>query len=92
MATGRLLTGREDAMRTAELTIRLPEEDIEFAREYARTHDLSIADLIDRHLRDLRIRKLNGIHPEVDRISGILSAEIDARTEYREHLLTKLHP
>lgn len=76
-------------MRIAELTVQLPEEDIDFAREYARTHKLTIAELFDRVLRDLRIREPGGLHPEVAKISGLVPPDVDARTEYREHLLAK---
>ena len=76
-------------MKTAELTVRLPEEDLEFAREYARAHQLTVTELIDRHLRDLRTRTSDGIHPEVEKISGLVPSVVDARAEYREHLLKK---
>lgn len=76
-------------MATAELTIRLPQEDLEFAERYAREHRMTLAELIDRYLRRLRRRSDVGIHPEVERISGILPEIPDARLEHRAHLLEK---
>lgn len=43
-------------MTTAELTIRLPLEDLEFAENYAREHRVSLAELVDRQIRRLRER------------------------------------
>jgi predicted DNA binding CopG/RHH family protein len=34
-------------MATRKLTIRLPEEDIDFAKEYAANHGLTMTQLID---------------------------------------------
>ena len=77
-------------METAKLTIRLPKEFITFAKEYAKAHHLTVTELISRHLRRLRDQAEHTIHPEVEEISGILPATIDARAEYHEHL-TKKH-
>jgi len=61
-------------MDTTRLTIRLPTEDIEFARRYARAHRLSVAELIDRQLRFLR-SNAGAIHPEVTGMTGVIRAE-----------------
>lgn len=40
----------------------------------------------------VRLPKSGGtgaIHPEVERISGLIPPEVDARAEYREHALGK---
>jgi len=76
-------------METAELTIRLPKKDLEFATQYARAHGLTLAQLIDRQLRRLRSRTQSEIHPEVERISGLVPPQVGARAEYREHVLKK---
>jgi hypothetical protein len=75
-------------METAKLTVRLPKKDLEFAKEYAQAHRLTVAELIDRYLRSLRGGS-GAIHPEVERISGLVPREVDARAEYREHALGK---
>ena len=76
-------------METAKVTVRLPREDIEFAKRYARIHRMTFTELIDRHLRQLRSQAESEIHPEVEKISGLVPHDVDARAEYHEHLLKK---
>jgi len=75
-------------MDTAKLTVRLPKNDLEFAKRYAQAHRITVTELIDRYLRSLQAG-VGAIHPEVERISGLIPADVDARAEYREHLLEK---
>ena len=76
-------------MDTAKLTVRLPKADIEFAKRYARAHRLTLTELIDRYFRRLRSQEEGEIHPEVERISGLVPAEVDAEARFHEHLLKK---
>lgn len=77
-------------MATAKLTVRLPKEDIEFAKQYARAHGLTLTELIDRHFRHLRNQMDSEIHPEVEQISGLVPAHVNTEgAEYHEHLLKK---
>ncbi len=76
-------------MDTAKLTVRLPKAHIEFAKRYARAHRLTLTELIDRHFRRLRGREEGEIHPEVEKISGLVPPTVDAEAEYHEHLLKK---
>jgi hypothetical protein len=71
-------------METCALTIRLPKRDLEFAEQYPRAHRITVTDLIGRYLRSLR-GGTEAIHPEVERISGLIPVEANARTEYRNH-------
>lgn len=73
---------------TTELRIRLPKADAEFAKSFAATQGVSVAEMIDRYLRMLRIRQ-DAPSAEVARMSGILPADIDGREAYRHHLLDK---
>jgi len=75
-------------METAKLTVRLPKTDLEFAKEYAQAHRITVTELIDRYLRSLRGRS-GAVHPEVERITGLVPPEVDARAEYREHVREK---
>ncbi|SHF70653.1 hypothetical protein SAMN02745148_03340 [Modicisalibacter ilicicola DSM 19980] len=70
---------------TVKLTIRLPRQDVEFAKAYAKAHDLSVTEVIDRYLR--RMRALgNGVpSPELDFITGLVPADVDAEAEYRKY-------
>lgn len=75
-------------METVKLTVRLPKSHLDFAKEYAQAHRITVTELIDRYLRSLRGRS-GAIHPEVEKISGLIPAEVDARAEYREHVRGK---
>ena len=76
-------------MHDAKLTVRLPEDELDFAREYAQAHGVTMTDLILRFFRGLRETGPDEIHPEIRAITGILPRKTDARAEYREHLLRK---
>ena len=75
-------------METSKLTVRLPKSDLDFAKQYAQAHRITVTELIDRYLRSLQ-GGTGAIHPEVERISGLIPAGVDARAEYREHVLAK---
>lgn len=75
-------------METAKLTVRLPKGDLDFAKRYAQAHRITVTELFDRYLRSLRGGS-GVIHPEVEKISGLIPPEVDARAEYREHALGK---
>jgi hypothetical protein len=76
-------------LRTDKLTVRLPKEDLEFARRYAQEHRVTLTELIDRYLRRLQEAPGVRIHPEVERISGLVPPDVDAEDLYREHLAGK---
>jgi hypothetical protein len=44
--------------------------------------------LTDRYLRSPRGGS-GAIHPEVEKISGLIPPEVDTRAEYHEHVLRK---
>ncbi len=75
-------------METVKLTVRLPKSDLEFAKQYAQAHRITVTELIDRYLRSLR-GGAGVIHPEVEKIAGLIPPDLDARAEYREHVLEK---
>jgi hypothetical protein len=76
-------------MESAKLTVRLPKRDLEFAKQYAQAHRITVTELIDRYLRSLQTRGGAAIHPAVEKISGLIPADVDAISEYREHVLQK---
>jgi hypothetical protein len=75
-------------METLKLTVRLPKRNLEFAKQYAQAHRITVTELIDRYLRSLQAAS-TPIHREVEKISGLIPAEADAREEYRAHVLRK---
>ena len=74
---------------TAKLTIRLPRGDLEFAKAYARAHGLSVTEFIDRYLRRMRALESHAPAPELEAITGLVPADVDADAEYRRHLAEK---
>ena len=78
-------------MDTAKLTVRLPKSNLEFAKRYAQAHRITVTELIDRYLRSLQ-GEVGTTHPEVQKISGLVPAEVDARSEYQVHALGQRPP
>ena len=79
-------------METVKLTIRLPKEDLEFAKQYARTHGLTVTELVDRFLRHLRTLSHKPIHSEVEKITGLIPSEVNVLAEYHDYLAHKHSP
>lgn len=76
-------------MATRKLTIRLPEEEIDFAKEYAAQHGMTMTELIDRYLKALQRRPEGRIDPDIVRFSGIIPEHIDAREDYHVGIAEK---
>ncbi len=76
-------------MNSSELTIHLPLDDAEFAKDYAQSQGISIDELIDRYLKRLRVMTTNGLHPEIEKFSGVVPADVNAEGLYTQHLLKK---
>ena len=74
---------------TTRITVRLPKRDVEFAKAYAKAHGLSMSEVIDRYLRRLRELERHTPSPELDTITGLLPADLDAEQAYRDHLVEK---
>lgn len=74
---------------TTKLTIRLPREDVEFAKAYAKAHGLTVTEMIDRYLRSLRAASAGELSPEIDAISGLVPSDVDAESEHRLHVRGK---
>jgi len=73
-----------------KLTVRLPEENLGYLKQYAAEHGLTVTEVLDRFLTRLREgAQGRTIHPEVEKISGLVPADVDARALYHEHLLEK---
>lgn len=70
---------------TTKLTIRLPSKDVEFVKAYAKRHGLSVTEVIDRYLRRIRALEDYAPSPELDAITGVIPADVDAEAAFREH-------
>jgi hypothetical protein len=76
-------------MDSTKLTIRLPRQDVEFAKAYAKAHGLTVTEVVDRYLRRMRALEEQAPSPELDFITGLVSSDINAEDEHRRHLEKK---
>lgn len=76
-------------MKTAKMTIRLTEGELAFAKRYARTNGLSLTGLIHRYLGRISQVESGGIPREVRNVAGIVPSQVDAKADYKEHLIRK---
>ena len=73
-----------------KLTVRLPEHNLDYLKRYAAEHGVTVTDVLDRFLTRLREgAEEQPIHPEVQKIVGLIPADVDARALYYEHLVEK---
>ena len=76
-------------MPTAELTVRLPAEEVEFLRDYAQQHGLTVADLVARYVKLLQKVPSRPAHPANLQFTGVVPEDIDVRELYWEHMAEK---
>lgn len=69
---------------TVKLTLRLPREDVEYAKAYAQAHGLTVTEVIDRYLRRMRAADERSPSPELEAITGLVPGDVEE--EYRRHL------
>ena len=76
-------------METTKLTVRLPKEELEFAKQYARDHGITVTALIDRYFARLQAQQSGPIHPDVQRFSGLVPSDADVCELHLQHLESK---
>ncbi len=76
-------------MPTRKLTVRLPEEEIEFAKSYASDHGITLTELIDRYFKQLRLPSTDDLHPDILHFSGIIPSAIESRKDYLDSIEEK---
>lgn len=79
-------------METQKLTVRLPQDDLRFIKQFAVDHNLTVTELIRRHFIRLRQQETDHISPKLQQITGILPQDLDlkdAKQDYYDHLLDK---
>ena len=74
---------------STKLTIRLPSQNVEYVKAYAKAHGMTVTEVIDRFLRRMRALDEQAPSAELDAITGLIPADVDAEKEYRRHLLEK---
>ncbi|MDW7712480.1 MAG: DUF6364 family protein [Deferrisomatales bacterium] len=76
-------------METAKLTVRLPKDELELVKHYARDHGVTVTALIGRYFSRLQTVPPTPIHPDVARFTGLVPPYVDARELHREYLEAK---
>jgi len=79
-------------METQKLTVRLPQDDLKFLKQFAIDHKLTVTELIRRQLSHLRQQSKTEISPLLKQMTGILPKDINAAKaseEYHHYLLDK---
>lgn len=73
-----------------KLTVRLPDENIHFLKRYAEEHGTTVTEVLNRFVARMRASETeHAHHPKVERLSGLVPADADARGLYYERMLDK---
>ena len=72
-----------------KLTLRLNQQLIKRAKEYAAQHNISVSELVETYFLHLEPEKEPTHTPLVQRLTGILPTDIDVKQEYEEYLVEK---
>ncbi len=76
-------------MESTKLTIRVPREVLERAKQYARDHQTNLTRLVSEYLRQLPVDNDPLVDaPVVQRLSGLLSADVSIE-DYQQYLEEK---
>jgi hypothetical protein len=76
-------------MDAIQLTIQLPESEVAFLEEYAERHKVTVTQLIDLFVKQLRIAEQYSYHPDIKKFAGIAPKDVDAQKAYYEYLEAK---
>jgi hypothetical protein len=71
------------------ITIRLPDEDFAFLRNFSAAQGTSAEAFLARQARNLREHLQRPLRPEVLRSTGILQPDVAGEETHREHLEKK---
>ena len=72
-----------------KLTLRLNQQLIKQAKEYAAQHNISVSELVETYFLHLDPEKEPTHTPLVQQLTGILPADIAVKQEYEEYLVEK---
>jgi len=76
-------------MTTSRLTINLPKSEIDFLKKYARMNKISVSNLIDRWIKILKAKSKPTIHPDIEKLTGIIPPDIDVDEAITEYIMAK---
>jgi hypothetical protein len=76
-------------MTTSRLTVSLPKSEIDFLKKYARMNKISVSNLIDRWIKILKAKSKPTIHPDIEKFTGIIPADIYVDKAITEYIMAK---
>lgn len=77
-------------MNDARMTVRLPADELAFAKAYAKNHGLTLTGLVHHYFDTLaRSERGSDIPAEVTEIAGTVPPDLDARDQYYDDALRK---
>jgi hypothetical protein len=71
------------------ITISLANEDLAFLEQFSEAHGTSVGEFLAQQARNLRQQLEKPLPPEIVVASGIIAAEVDAKTDQQDHLQRK---
>lgn len=74
-------------MQASQLTINLPDSEINFLKQYAQKNKTSISQLVDQWIKSLQTKP--DIHPDIAKFAGIIPANIDVDKTITDYLMEK---
>ena len=74
---------------TKKLTVRLPQDDLTFIKQYAKKHNVTVTELVKRYFGQLRQSSDDAIDYRLQAITGLLPKTVDAKQDYYDHLEKK---
>jgi hypothetical protein len=74
---------------TTKLTIRLPREQVQFVKRFAKANGLTVTEVISRYLERLQEKTPEELSPEVQWLVGLIPEDADLDATRLEYLLEK---
>ncbi len=76
-------------MNTNSVTIQLPTDEISFLQQYAARHSITMSELIDRYARLLQVSQKYDIHPDIQKMTGIIPKDVAVEEIFYHHVMEK---
>jgi len=78
-----------NAFKTTRLTIRVPIQEARFAKQFGKDHGITVSEIIQRYLHQMRELQQYGPSASLAAIIGLVPADVDAEKEAMEHRIKK---
>jgi len=79
-------------METETITLELSKNYLMFAEYYAKKYGISITEMFVDYLKTLEKIEQKSYYPSLEKITGLISENIDAEKVYQDYLTEKYHP